>query len=718
MKLSHDFKESIKTALAMTIAYGVGLQMGWDRPYWAGFAVAFISLATVGQSLNKGVLRMVGTVMAAIVALTLIGLFSQQRWLFMLFLSLWFAFCTYMNGGTRHQYFWFVGAFVALIIAGDGGPNAQNAFTIAALRLQQTGLGVLTYSLVAILLWPNNSKKALEAIARSLAAAQQDTFAASMAFLRDESQAEALKETRAAEISALPQLAQLLDAAITDSDDIREMQAPWRHYQQASATFAETAMRWRENFSELRGIAQPEVLPGLSAFELELEHRLGGICAMMDHGASPPECTEPDLTIDQDALRQLSHFQRAAVLVARHHMRKLDALSRLMCNSASAMCGLEEAASVEAPDAVPRRPWVPDPERLLAATKIMLVLWVAFLAVIYIPDFPGGTGFVIMCGPLGMVLLCTPQIPVKALFAPAANSIIFAGLLYVFVMPRLSSFMELGLMIFIATFIICFRYSSPTAALGRALGLAMLVNLISVSNQQSYNFLSVANTALMFPLLFLLLAIISHIPHSPRPERAILRLMGRYFRSAEYLLSQPATGDRSALGLRRDAFHRQELASLPGKMQSWLTTVNPAVLGTATPEQLSTMLNRLQALSYRVEELLEVRPLPQSSHLKAALQDDMRTWHQKVIETMHNTGSNPGEEIPHAQARLDERLAKVERGIRQIVNSDSGISLQPAEEQNFYRLLAAYRGTSEALLDFTRQAAKVDWVPFYEERFT
>jgi len=48
------FKEAFKTALAMTIAYGIALSMDWDRPYWAGFAVAFISLATIGQSLNKG----------------------------------------------------------------------------------------------------------------------------------------------------------------------------------------------------------------------------------------------------------------------------------------------------------------------------------------------------------------------------------------------------------------------------------------------------------------------------------------------------------------------------------------------------------------------------------------------------------------------------------------------------------------------------------------
>ncbi|RLA51383.1 MAG: FUSC family protein, partial [Gammaproteobacteria bacterium] len=103
MTLSHDIKESIKTALAMTIVYGVGLHMGWDRPYWAGFAVAFISLATVGQSFNKGALRMMGTVMGVLAALTLVALFAQQRWLFILFTSLWVGLCTYMMAGSRHQ---------------------------------------------------------------------------------------------------------------------------------------------------------------------------------------------------------------------------------------------------------------------------------------------------------------------------------------------------------------------------------------------------------------------------------------------------------------------------------------------------------------------------------------------------------------------------------------------------------------------------------------
>ena len=58
--MSTRTKETIKTGLAMAIAYGIALQMDWDRPYWASFAVAFISLPTTDQSLHKGALRMLG----------------------------------------------------------------------------------------------------------------------------------------------------------------------------------------------------------------------------------------------------------------------------------------------------------------------------------------------------------------------------------------------------------------------------------------------------------------------------------------------------------------------------------------------------------------------------------------------------------------------------------------------------------------------------------
>src|SRR5210317_1241862 len=103
--LSTRTKEAIKTGLAMAIAYAIALQMDWDRPYWAAFAVGMISLPSAGASLRKGILRMFGTLVAGVSALTLIALFSQQRWWFMIVLSVYIGFCTYMMMGRKNQYF-------------------------------------------------------------------------------------------------------------------------------------------------------------------------------------------------------------------------------------------------------------------------------------------------------------------------------------------------------------------------------------------------------------------------------------------------------------------------------------------------------------------------------------------------------------------------------------------------------------------------------------
>ena len=134
--LSFRFKESFKTALAMTTAYGIALAMDWEKPYWAAFAVAFIGLATVGQSLNKGAMRMLGTLLGGLMAFVILALFPQDRWGFILALSLVFAFCTYMRMGDSHQYFWHIGGVALAIIALSAGFDPVNAFDIAVSRAQ------------------------------------------------------------------------------------------------------------------------------------------------------------------------------------------------------------------------------------------------------------------------------------------------------------------------------------------------------------------------------------------------------------------------------------------------------------------------------------------------------------------------------------------------------------------------------------------------------
>ena len=104
--LSDRVKTAIKTALATVLAYGVALSMDWDHAYWAAFAVAFCTLSTAGESLNKGLLRLSGTLLGSLAAVTLIALFPQDRWLFLIGMTIFTGFCTYMMPGKSQWYFW------------------------------------------------------------------------------------------------------------------------------------------------------------------------------------------------------------------------------------------------------------------------------------------------------------------------------------------------------------------------------------------------------------------------------------------------------------------------------------------------------------------------------------------------------------------------------------------------------------------------------------
>lgn len=103
----------------------------WEQ---ARRGVAVVSLATIGQSLNKAAMRMLGTLLGAIAAFVILALFAQERWGFMLALSVFIGFCTYATMGSRLRYFWDVGGSVCAIIAVEAGSDPVFAFDIAVLR--------------------------------------------------------------------------------------------------------------------------------------------------------------------------------------------------------------------------------------------------------------------------------------------------------------------------------------------------------------------------------------------------------------------------------------------------------------------------------------------------------------------------------------------------------------------------------------------------------
>jgi hypothetical protein len=289
---------------------------------------------------------------------------------------------------------------------------------------------------------------------------------------------------------------------------------------------------------------------------------------------------------------------------------------------------------------------------------------------------------------------------------------------YVFVMPQLSTFLELGLLIFFCMFITCFFFSG----LGRLAGIVGILNQISIQNQQSYNFAAMANGYIFMLMIFAFIFAMSYMLRSSRPEKAVLHLVGRFFRSAEFLISRVAQDPGRApgpIGRWRIAFYRHELATLPDKIGAWGKAIDHKLFPNNTPEQVNALLASLQTIVYRTEALLDVGDGPQAVFIAWEIGGDIRAWHAAIETTFNKWARNP-EVDPVADLRepLAAMLARLEERIDEALDASDGEAFSEADGENFYRLLGGFRGVSEAAVAYAEVAGTIDWAQWREEVFS
>jgi hypothetical protein len=249
----------------------------------------------------------------------------------------------------------------------------------------------------------------------------------------------------------------------------------------------------------------------------------------------------------------------------------------------------------------------------------------------------------------------------------------------------------------------------------------MFVMVAGISNQQSYSFLSVANTALMFPLVFAIFALTANIPFSARPEKVFLRLLGRFFHSAAYLLTTMSWGiteKPTRLDRWRPAFHMREVTTLPSKLADWGKAVDTKVLPGTEPEQLLALTTNIQALSYRIQELMDARGSAQAQFVVRELLEDVRAWRLRILEVFETWSRQTTSEPAHRlRGGLEARLARLEQRLQETMNKASEGELGDEDKEHLYRLLGAYRGLSEAALGYAVAAEETQWGHWRESRF-
>jgi uncharacterized membrane protein YccC len=719
--ISDKAKNSFKLSLAMVITYAVALSQGWGTPFWAGFAVTFCGLTTVGDSLNKGLLRVFGTLFGAAAGLALLAMFPQDRWSFMTAMSIFIAFCTYMMGGTTRWYFWFMAAITVPIVTVTAEPDAIYNFNRAILRSQQTTLGIVVYSLVSVLIWPVSSRGAFDGAVRKVIGNQRRLFTHYMAHLLGAPDDKSSVQLRIEATRTLGGLGALLDHAELDTLEIWEVRRQWRGFVAQMTGLQDTMECWRQMFQELEEINAQRFIKALPEIDAEVGNRFAAIEGMLDDQAPALQPTEVALEVDRTHLSELSHFQRSAVLLAVSYLTRIEQETRTLFDSIRYIRGFTspndpkpvvDAAAARAPL---------DPDRFAGVLRVTAVLWLNLLLYIYVPDLPVASALVILGTVIVMLQFLHPQASSKVFLRPLMFGLVVGSVAYIFIMPHLSGYLELGTMIFAFIFGLTYILHSPRQIPFKFMGVALFMVTTSIDVHQHYSFLTVANLAVFVLILVGSLLVGDHFPISFRAEDRFQAILNRFFRSCEFLLSTAeCPWDRLPSRLQdwRTAFHLNEVALSPQKLAGWVHALPAAALGNTTPAQVQDLVTSLQAISYRMNALVQAQAASRSDSNIGQLVEAIRSWGAGVQKIFRRLAAGPGSgEYAGFQSQLDAKLARLEARIEGALEpaDDRGASAEAG--RNMYRLLGSYRGLSEALVNFIKQAAAIDWTRLREERF-
>jgi hypothetical protein len=291
---------------------------------------------------------------------------------------------------------------------------------------------------------------------------------------------------------------------------------------------------------------------------------------------------------------------------------------------------------------------------------------------------------------------------------------------YVFIMPGLSTFLGLGSLLFVLVFITAYFFTG----LARLAGMVAIINEISVQNPQSYNFAAMANALIYMLLVFFFLFLLSYMLGSSRPEKNLLKLCQRYFRSVEYLVQRHIPLDSKEFSwfwVWRANFHRYEIRTLPGKIGTWGHAIDHKLFPANSQQQVQALVTSLDVLSIRVATLLEAGAGVREHELITSTKEEIQPWINKIQAAFKTWSLHPETSVgknTDLQSRLTEALNVLEGRIDKILEQQDTSSLTEVDGERYFHLLGGLRGVSEASVAYAGIAGEIDWAQWREEKFS
>lgn len=160
---------AIKTLLGGGLALWLALRWGLEQPAWALMTAFIVAQPLSGMVLQKGLARILGTLVGTIMSVVFMGLFAQTPWLFLLALALWLGLCTASSTLLRSawSYSFVLAGYTVAIIALPAISHPLTVFDQAVARCTEISLGIICATASSALLWPMRVERQLADQART-----------------------------------------------------------------------------------------------------------------------------------------------------------------------------------------------------------------------------------------------------------------------------------------------------------------------------------------------------------------------------------------------------------------------------------------------------------------------------------------------------------------------------------------------------------------------
>lgn len=696
-------KLPLKVALALTLAIVSALWLGWEKPYWAAFAVIVMSVTeTTGHSLRKGRHRLFGTLIGVIAAFLLIGFFAQKLLPLLLCFTIFTGFCVYMQANTRNGYIWSISLMVCTLILVMGKMSAELSFTVAVLRLQETLLGIVCFTLVFSLLWPVSSRQLLLTTLQGFFAEQQvntDKTADALAGNAEYSQGLGFGDG----LKFLTRLEDLIPAAKTDSYHVNNEAKAWTQFLTQCREWALLCGHLSEACELLGPTGVTEDKETIQALLTRVKQRLANAETLLHTSATANTVIDITATNDNPAPKQITlqgsvaddPQRHGAILLLVPELNALDRLSSEMLQTLQAALA-QAPLMVTMPVKTPSPSWGLEPERLCQALKTCVVLWICIGLWLYVP-MTGGPMIVMLGVILGSVVMTMPFCNVKTLLYYMLGWSSFILLQYVFVMPHFTELWQLAAFYFLNCFGIWYWFSQPQQILSRMLGsqLLVLMTMGALKLQPEYDIQFALLQLLLIVVVMLVIFFVNHALFPSQPERVFLRHINLLRHLFAWQLRCISLTEKMGHSLLRKSLLRKSLLG-QGPLRSVmiaelaLTRIDWAGYPALDKEQVNRIIPRLYAVNLRLLSL-------QDSYVSWLQQESAPAMTVLPAETMTVIANLlTGSGNVYQLQPLAEKLELLQSQLQQYMltlNTDSAqpIAVAPEQAVQTYQVLAALK---------------------------